>query len=105
LLNKSLGNIQLDSGAVATSGDYERFIEVGSKRYSHILNPKTGWPARGLASVSVMAEQCLLAGTLATIAMLKGNAGKEWLINLGVQHCWIDEELNVGGNLVVVPCN
>lgn len=95
----SLGNIQLTSGAVATSGDYERYIEVAGKRYCHILNPYTGWPSEGLACVSVMAEQCLLAGTLSTIAMLKGNAGKEWLKKLGVQHCWVDEQLHLGGNL------
>lgn len=96
---QSLGNIQLASGAVATSGDYERYIEVDGRRYCHILNPKTGWPVQGLASVTVMAEQCLLAGTLSTIAMLKGSAGKEWLKNLGVQHCWVDEQLHPGGNL------
>jgi thiamine biosynthesis lipoprotein len=96
---QSLGNIQLTSGAVATSGDYERYIEVDGRRYCHILNPKTGWPVEGLASVTVMSEQCLLAGTLSTIAMLKGSAGKEWLRNLGVQHCWVDEQLHLGGNL------
>jgi thiamine biosynthesis lipoprotein len=97
--DESLGNIQLASGAVATSGDYERYIEVADKRYCHILNPLTGWPVEGLAFVSVIAEQCLLAGTLATIAMLKGNAGKEWLMKTGVQHCWVDEQLQLGGNI------
>lgn len=95
----SLGNIKLASGAVATSGDYERYIEVDGKRYCHILNPQTGWPVSGLASVSVMADQCLLAGTLSTIAMLKGSEGKEWLLKLGVQHCWVDEQMHLGGNI------
>ncbi len=95
----SLGNIKLTSGAVATSGDYERYIEVDGKRYCHILNPQTGWPVSGLASVSVMADQCLLAGTLSTIAMLKGSEGKEWLRKLGVQYCWVDEQMHLGGNI------
>lgn len=95
----SLGNIQLMSGAVATSGDYERYIEVAGNRYCHILNPLTGWPVNGLCSVTVSAEQCLLAGTLATIAMLKEEGGKRWLAELGVQHCWVDGELRVGGNI------
>lgn len=95
----SLGNIKLASGAVATSGDYERYIEVDGKRYCHILNPQTGWPVSGLASVSVMADRCLLASTLSTIAMLKGSEGKEWLRKLGVQHCWVDEHLHLGGNI------
>ncbi|MDD5301232.1 MAG: FAD:protein FMN transferase [Gallionella sp.] len=95
----SLGNIRLASGAVATSGDYERYIEVAGKRYCHILNPLTGWPVAGLASVTIVAEQCLLAGTLSTIAMLKEEAGKKWLEDFGVQHCWVDGELRVGGNI------
>jgi thiamine biosynthesis lipoprotein len=95
----SLGNFQLMSGAVATSGDYERYLEVAGKRYCHILNPLTGWPAHGLCSVTVAAEQCLLAGTLATIAMLKEEGGKHWLAELGARHCWVDGELRVGGNM------
>ena len=95
----SLGNLQLMSGAVATSGDYERYLEVAGKRYCHILNPLTGWPVHGLYSVTVTADQCLLAGTLATIAMLKEEGGKQWLAELGAQHCWVDGELRVGGNI------
>lgn len=97
-LDESLGNVQLVSAAIATSGDYERYIEADGKRYCHILNPNTGWPAEGLVSVSVMAEQCLLAGTLSTIAMLKGGSGKDWLKQIGVQHFWIDDCLQSGGN-------
>ncbi len=95
----SLGIIQLTSGAVATSGDYERYIEVAGKRYCHILNPLTGWPVNGLSSVTVIAEQCLLAGTLSTIAMLKEDGGKKWLDDLGIQHCWVDNKLRTGGNI------
>lgn len=98
----SLGNIRLMSGAVVTSGDYERFIEVAGKRYCHILNPLTGWPVNELSSVTVVADQCLLAGTLSTIAMLKEVAGKKWLEESGVQHCWIDAELRQGGNIALL---
>ena len=87
------------AGAVATSGDYERYIEVEGKRYCHILNPLTGWPVNGLSSVTVVADQCLLAGTLSTIAMLKEDEGKKWLKDLGIQHCWVDDELCLGGNV------
>lgn len=100
--DRSLGNLQIMSGAVATSGDYERYIEVAGKRYCHILNPLTGWPVNGLCSVTVTANQCLLAGTLATIAMLKEEGGKHWLDELGVRHCWVDGELRVGGNIGLV---
>ena len=45
--------IAIKNGAIASSGDYERFIEVDGKRYCHILNPKTGWPVQEIQSVSV----------------------------------------------------
>jgi thiamine biosynthesis lipoprotein len=86
--------IALLSGALATSGDYERFIEVDGRRYCHILDPKTGWPAQGLSSVTVISDRCLVAGTLSTAAMLKGSVGAAWLHGLGVRHLVIDE----GGN-------
>ncbi|MEM9102159.1 MAG: FAD:protein FMN transferase [Pseudomonadota bacterium] len=65
--------INILQGGLATSGDYERFFIMDNKRYCHIINPKTGWPAQGVAGVSVMAPLCVLAGTLSTVAMLKGN--------------------------------
>ena len=82
--------VQLRYGALATSGDYERFTEIDGVRYCHLLNPKTGWPARGLASVSVIADTCLAAGSLATIAMLKVDGGAAWLNALGVRYLCID---------------
>ena len=98
-LDISLGNIQVTSGAIATSGDYERFIEVNGQRYCHILNPFTGWPVGELSSVTVVADQCLLAGTISTISMLKEDSGKKWLNESGFQHFWIDSKLNQGGNI------
>lgn len=89
----SIENIPLVSGAIATSGDYERYFCVDGMRYSHIFNPKTGWPAHGLTSVSICADQCLLAGTLATIAILKEAEGKAWLRTLNVPHHWVDTEM------------
>lgn len=75
----------VDSGAVATSGDYERFFEQNGRRYCHILNPKTGWPTQGFSSVTVVAQPCVVAGMAATIAMLKGvSCGIQWLQDLGV---------------------
>jgi thiamine biosynthesis lipoprotein len=89
--------IALPSGALATSGDYERFIEVDGRRYCHILDPKTGWPAHGLSSVTVISDRCLVAGSLSTAAMLKGHAGAAWLHGLGVRHLVIDEDGNSCG--------
>src|SRR4051794_34617075 len=63
--------VEIERGALASSGDYERCIVVDGVHYAHILNPRTGWPARELAAVSVIAELCLVAGSASTIAMLK----------------------------------
>jgi thiamine biosynthesis lipoprotein len=88
---RAMASIPLASGAIASSGDYERYFELDGKRYCHVLNPKTGWPVQGLASVSVVAEQCLVAGTASTIAMLKGTqAGPSWLDELGLRHLCMD---------------
>jgi thiamine biosynthesis lipoprotein len=50
-------------------------MEVDGRRYCHILDPRTGWPAPGLASVTVISDRCLVAGSLSTAAMLKGKKG------------------------------
>lgn len=87
LANALAGRLPLFSGALATSGDYERCIKVNGRRYGHILDPHTGWPvAEGPASVSVIAPSCLVAGTLATLAMLKGSEATAWLDSMEAQH-------------------
>lgn len=92
-----MASLDLYGGALASSGDYERCIEVGGKRYGHILNPKTGWPVQGLSAVTVVADQCLVAGSLSTVAMLKGDAGIRWLDGLGIKGIWMDDAGNLGG--------
>lgn len=90
----------LDQGAVASSGDYERCIVVEGVRYGHILNPKTGWPVRHLASVSVVGDLCVVAGSASTIAMLKEDEGPAWLEAMGLPHLWVDVCGNSGGSLI-----
>jgi len=58
--------------AVATSGDYQRYVEVDGVRYHHLLDPRTGWPARGARSASVIAPTCALADAWATAAFVLG---------------------------------
>lgn len=97
--DEAIVSIELISGALASSGDYERYMEVGGKRYCHILNPETGWPVQGLAGISIAAPLCILAGTAATVAMLKGReAGPDWLEELGLPHFWVTPEGKTGGN-------
>ena len=83
----ALATLPVSSGAIATSGDYERFVEVGGVRHCHVLDPRTGRSARGFQSVTVHAPSCLVAGSATTIAMLKGRAaGLAWLQELGLPH-------------------
>ncbi len=77
--DKTAFTLSLKSGALASSGDYERFQLIDGVRYSHLMNPKTGLPVTGLSGVSVLSEHCVIAGSVATIAMLKGKHGRAWL--------------------------
>ncbi len=92
-----LTRLEVYSGAVASSGDYERCIVINGKRYGHVLNPRTGWPVRGLASVTVVAQQCVIAGSACTVAMLMERQGKRWLKQLGLKYLWVDQDGKVGG--------
>lgn len=72
--------VPLYRGAIASSGDYERCLLHQGRRYGHILDPHSGWPEPdGPSAVSVIAPTCLLAGTLATLALLQGPAAADWL--------------------------
>ena len=93
----------LYDGALASSGDYERCITVKGIRYGHVLNPKTGWPVRHLAAVSVVGDFCVVAGSASTIAMLKEDKGTEWLTELGLPNLWVDVHGNIGGSIKPKP--
>ena len=96
----TLQTLALREGAVASSGDYERCIVVEGVRYGHVLNPKTGWPVRHLAAVSVVGDFCVVAGSASTIAMLKEEQGPAWLEDLGLPHLWVDVDGRMGGPLL-----
>lgn len=98
--NSLLQTINLASGAMASSGDYERCLTIDGVRYGHILNPRTGWPVRRLASVSVIADFCVVAGSASTISMLKEDQGPAWLETLGLPYLWVDVNGETGGSLL-----
>ena len=92
-------SLAMHGGGLASSGDYERCIVIDGARYGHILNPRTGWPVRHLAAVSVVADFCVIAGSASTIAMLKEEAGPAWLKQLGLGHVWVDVAGRIGGSV------
>lgn len=96
---KNVTHLELFAGGLASSGDYERCIQVGDRRYGHILNPKTGWPVYGYAAVTVIAELCVLAGSAATIALLKERECLPWLDTLGLSYFAVDAEGRGTGRL------
>ena len=73
--------IQVGSGAITTSGGYERFISIGDKKFSHLINPVTGIPADNLQSVTVVAPKAIIAGSICTISMLQKEAEALDLLN------------------------
>jgi thiamine biosynthesis lipoprotein len=79
-------------GALATSGDYERFIDIGGRRYCHVLDPRSGMPVSHWRSVSVLAPVAIAAGSCATIAMLMQADGLDFLEKSGMAYLAIDEQ-------------
>jgi FAD:protein FMN transferase len=94
--NTVMARIPIHHGGIASSGDYERFMMVGGRRYSHLLDPETGWPVHGVCAVTVVAEHCLVAGSACTIAMLKGERGPAWLEVSGFHALWMDHKGKIG---------
>ena len=70
--NKTFSSINISNMAVATSGDYEKFVIINNKRYSHTINPKTGLPVTGIKSVTIIAPNAELADCLATPVTVMG---------------------------------
>lgn len=97
--NPDLAVSWLDVGemAVVTSGDYEKFAIIDGKRYTHIINPKTGYPAYGLHSVTVICPDAELADALATSVFLLGEKDGLTMINKmkGVECVLISDNFTV----------
>jgi thiamine biosynthesis lipoprotein len=92
-----LGTVEIVSGAIATSGDYEWFFEQGGVRYHHILDPSTGHPARRSTSATVIAPSAVDADALATGLFVMGpEKGLELAERLpGVEALLITPDLSV----------
>jgi thiamine biosynthesis lipoprotein len=73
--------VPIHNGAVTTSGSYEKFVVFDGQRYSHIINPATGYPATGLCSVTVFGPNAETANGLSTSLMVLGKTAGLLLLN------------------------
>ncbi len=77
----SFGLFPISNRAVVTSGDYEKFVELEGKKYSHIIDPRTGYPASGIVSATIFADSAEMADALATSMIVMGHEVGIDLIN------------------------
>jgi FAD:protein FMN transferase len=79
--------------AVATSGNYEKFIMINGKKYSHTINPKTGLPIRGIKSVTIVSPNAEIADAMTTPVMIMGIGPGLHMINQmkGIEAIVIDD--------------
>jgi thiamine biosynthesis lipoprotein len=82
----SLYRVDLTRGGLATSGDARRFVMWEGRRLGHILDPRTGWPVLDAPrSITVLAATCVEAGTLSTLAYLRGPGARAFLEEQAVE--------------------
>lgn len=94
--NKVFATFPLEDSAVETSGSYEKFVTFNGKRYTHIIDPRTGYPATGIVSVSVFAKTTELADALATgIFVLGVDVGLDLVNQLKGIECIIVDDRGV----------
>jgi thiamine biosynthesis lipoprotein len=95
--DKAFAILPITDGAVVTSGNYEKYVFFNGKRYTHIIDPRTGYPSSGIISVSVFAPKAELADALATSVFVMGkDVGLNRINQMPKVECIIiDEEGNI----------
>ena len=103
--NKAFGLLPITNGAVVTSGNYEKHVTFNGKRYSHIIDPRTGYPSSGILSVTVFAPKAELADALATSVFVMGKeVGLNRINQLPNVECVIVDDngtLNISKNIKI----
>ncbi|MFK8165718.1 MAG: FAD:protein FMN transferase [Lewinella sp.] len=91
--NKAFALLPISNRSVVTSGNYEKYVEFNGKRYTHIIDPRTGYPSSGILSVTVFAPKAELADALATSVFVMGTeAGLDRINQLPNIDCIIIDE-------------
>lgn len=93
----AMGRITVDNACTVTSGDYERYYEVDGVRYHHILDPRTGYPARSnIRSITLIGNSALALDALTTIVFVRGvTEGAQFLQQMGIEGVFITDKLDV----------
>ncbi|MBT1690705.1 FAD:protein FMN transferase [Dawidia soli] len=87
--------IPVHQASVATSGNYEQYVEIDGTRYSHNIDPKTGLPVHGIKSATVVSPSAELSDALATAVTVMGPAvGLHFIDQLPNTHCLIIDDQN-----------
>ncbi|HVS02194.1 MAG TPA: FAD:protein FMN transferase, partial [Thermoanaerobaculia bacterium] len=95
-----LATVAVGDLSLSTSGDYESFFERDGVRYHHVLDPRTGWPARGVRSATVVAAEATLADALSTAMLALGpDEGLELARRAAVEAVLVD----AAGRVAVTP--
>ena len=91
--NKAFALLPITNGAVVTSGNYEKYVNFDGKRYTHIIDPRSGYPSSGIISVTVFAPKAELADALATSVFVMGKeAGLDRIDQLPKIECIIIDD-------------
>jgi len=87
--------LEISNKAVATSGNYEKYVMIGGKKYSHTIDPKTGLPITGIKSVTIISDNAEFADAMATpISVMGINAGLFLINQIPDLHCIIIDDNN-----------
>jgi FAD:protein FMN transferase len=95
--NTALAKLNISGAAVATSGNYEKYVVIDGKKYSHTIDPKTGFPVSGIKSVTIICPNAELADAMATpITVLGVDAGLSLINQMQQIACIIiDDDNNI----------
>ncbi|MDH4460983.1 MAG: FAD:protein FMN transferase [Flectobacillus sp.] len=93
--DRSFSSICISNMAIATSGNYEKYVVIGGKKYSHTIDPKTGFPVTGIKSATIICPNAELADAMATPIMVMGVAvGLDLVNQLPNMACIIVDDAN-----------